>query len=701
MRGMGDWLVDGLDRPANVYLGATSCDVILGNGLVSRHFRIAPNGATLDIINEMTGSSMIRGVKPEARVTIDGVEHDVGGLKGQVEYAYFSPAWIDTLDTDPAAFQLVDLAVGKVRARFPWKISRRATSTAWPPGGIELSFTYESSRVPGVVIIVHHELYDGMPLLCKWLEVTNAGQRRVTVDTFTSEILAMVETTSTPQGSSTKSSAAVLPLVHVESDYIFAAMSPSVGDVTTHWVKDPQYTSQVAYLSDNLVQLESAPPAGPGVTIEPGSSFETFRTWILFHDSTDRERRGLAQRRMYRTLAPWVTENPIFMHCITAEPARVKEVIDQCVAAGFEMAILSFGSGFPELERWIDEPEFVSEFKELFDHAHSKGIEIGIYSLFSSRTISPEDDVVSPPGKPPTFGHAPCLQSTWGMKYIAAMKRFFEETGADFLEHDGPYPGDWCASTAHPGHLGLDDSQWRQWEAQASLYKWCKARGIYVNQPDWYFLSGGNKTGMGYKEVNWSLPRERQVIIGRQNIFDGTWEKAPSMGWMFTPLTVYHAHGDHWQESTLEPLSAHIDLYEAHIAQNFLAGVQSCYRGTRLYDTRETLEIVRKWVSIYKKHRDILESDIIHVRRPDGRHVDGFMHVNPRLPEKGLVALFNPLGEAVHVTIPIPVYYTGLSDIARVSEQDGPVATHPISRGYTIDLPVQIGPHGRTWFVIS
>ncbi|MBN2150155.1 MAG: hypothetical protein JW839_01790 [Candidatus Lokiarchaeota archaeon] len=389
------------------------------------------------------------------------------------------------------------------------------------------------------------------------------------------------------------------------------------------------------------------------------------------------------------------------MHCTTAEPARVKAVVDQCVEAGFEMVILSFGSGFPELERWVDEPEFIAEYKEIFDYAHAKGIEIGIYSLFSSRSISPEDDVVSPPGKPPTFGRAPCLQSRWGVDYIAAIKRFFEATGADFLEHDGPYPGDWCASSSHPGHAGLADSQWRQWEAQAGLYKWCKARGIFVNQPDWYFLSGGNKTGMGYKEVNWSLPRERQVIIGRQNIFDGTWDKAPSMGWMFTPLTVYHAFGDHWKESTIEPLSEHLALYEAHLAQNFLSGVQSCYRGTRLHDAPETLAVVKKWVSTFKKHRAILESDIVHLRRPDGRHVDGILHANPRLQEKGLAAFFNPLGEPVKEDFSVPLYYTGLADVARVSEQDGPPTTLQLSRAFTVDLHLELGPRACTWFVFS
>ena len=40
---------------------------------------------------------------------------------------------------------------------------------------------------------------------------------------------------------------------------------------------------------------------------------------------------------------------------------------------------------------------------------------------------------------------------------------------------------------------------------------------------------------MGYVETNWSLPRAYQEIIERQNIYDGTWQKTPSMGFMFVP----------------------------------------------------------------------------------------------------------------------------------------------------------------------
>ena len=65
------------------------------------------------------------------------------------------------------------------------------------------------------------------------------------------------------------------------------------------------------------------------------------------------------------------------------------------------------------------------------------------------------------------------------------------------------------------------------------FYHELRKRGIYINSPDNYYLNGSNKCGMGYRETNFSLPRERQILIARQNIYDGTYEKTPSMGWMF------------------------------------------------------------------------------------------------------------------------------------------------------------------------
>ncbi len=66
-----------------------------------------------------------------------------------------------------------------------------------------------------------------------------------------------------------------------------------------------------------------------------------------------------------------------------------------------------------------------------------------------------------------------------------------------------------------------------------------------------------------------------------------------------------------------EPLSKHLLEYEWALAQYLGYGVAACYRGPMLYDTIETKAVVQKWVGFHKTYRDILTSDIVHVRRPD------------------------------------------------------------------------------------
>jgi hypothetical protein len=136
------------------------------------------------------------------------------------------------------------------------------------------------------------------------------------------------------------------------------------------------------------------------------------------------------------------------------------------------------------------------------------------------------------------------------------------------------------------------------------------------------------------------------------------------MGWGFVPLTVYQGGG---KEAVLEPLSEHLDDYRQLMMQYYGAGVQACYRGPRLYDTEETKAMVIEVIDWYKKYREILNADIVRLRRADGRDWDGWMHVDPKGKEKALVMLFNPTSENMEKELEIPLYYTGLQDKANVS----------------------------------
>lgn len=695
-RPVADWLIDPSPFVAGAYQAADGREVVLANGLIRRAWRLWPNAATVAFDNLMTGESILRSVRPEARVTLDGVTYPIGGLVGLEEHAYLRREWVETLTAENNAFGLVGITVGPTEAPFPWKRRRYAPAAAWPPPGVRLTLAFAppAEVLAGLELEVVCELYDGIPLLAKWLTLRNGTGREVRLNALVSEILAVVEYESSVDSG-------VLPRhpgIHVESDYGFRDISARHPRNTTHWLPDPQYTTQVNYLYQTPCLLESRPPRGPDLTLAPGAVLTSFRTFELVHDSTERERQGLAVRRLYRTAAPWTQENPILMHVRQADPEAVRLAVDQCAEVGFEMVIMTFGSGFdPERE----DPAYLEEVRGLAEYAHARGVELGGYSLLASRRIDDEQDTVDPEtGRPgnAVFGSSPCLCSQWGREYFRKLRAFFAATGLDVLEHDGSYPGDWCASTVHPDHQGLEDSQWRQWERITDFYRWCRAEGIYLNVPDWFFLAGSSKTGMGYREVNWSLPRERQLLLARQNIYDGTWEKTPSLGWMFVPLVEYQGGG---AAATLEPLAEHLDAYEAHLAQNLGAGVQACYRGPRLFDGDETREVVRRWVAFYRAHREILDSDLIHLRRPDGRDLDCFLHLNPRLTERGLAMVFNPLDEAVEQTLSLPLYYAGLCQTALVREQEGQAHPYELDPDCRLALPVRLPARGRTWFVIT
>ena len=692
----GDWLVTPVTQKAEVITEGKN--IILYNGLVKRVFRIEPNVVCIDYKNLSNGQQLLRAVKPEAKIVVNGKTYNIGGLMGQKENAYLLPEWVDKFTVGKDDFVAAGHSVSEIKPFVNWKANSWAASQKGPSGKV-LTFRYkaQAEAVKGLEVTVNYEIYDGIPLIVKWVSVENKQSAELKLSRVVNEVLALVEEESAVVGKPAEMKKQ--HGMYVETNYAFNnAMRYDISDQTTHWKIDSTYTSQVNYNFETPCLLEVYPEKAPGIDLQPNEVFKSVRTHELLMDSYDRQRRGLMIRKMYRTVAPWTTQNPIFMHLVSKNDQEVKSCIDQCVATGYEAVILSFGS---HLNMEDSTAKNIARWKELADYAHSKKILLGGYSLFSSRRISDEDDVVDPKtGKPggAFFGHAPCFGSKWGLAYRNKIKHFFAKTGFDIWENDGPYPGDVCGSNVHPGHKGLDDSQWRQMEIQKELYRWLNERGVYINAPDWYFLDGTHKIAIGYREVNFSLSREQQRILNRQNIHDGTMEKTAAMSWGFVPLTRYQGGGP---EAVLEPLSEHLTDYEQLMVQYYGAGVQACYRGPRLYDTETTRQLVSKTVAWYKQYRDILNADMIHLRRADGRDWDGFIHVDPQQKQKGFLMLYNPTKERITRTINVPLYYTGLTSSAMFKEKGATAQKYTLNRNYEVSLTVTIDPESYTWFTVE
>lgn len=689
-----DWLLD--PTPYRATAKVRDGELVLDNGLLRVTVQLEPL-ALVGLENRVTGQQLLRAAAPLGAVVVDGREHLVGGLVGQPNRAFLLPEWRRAMPAAPSSLSFLEVEpAGPIQERFAWRRTRpMARDAAWPPKGVSVGIRVGSSKLHAIVRL---ELYDGLPLLGHRLEVL-AGDVGFEVDSFTSLRLPLVEAESRvePERLGVR-----LPNVYVETDYAFRAMSGADGSShCVRWLPDPEFATQVNYEKQTRCVLEVGPDVGPAQTVPPHGRFESFGTWLLVPDAEDRERQTLAQRRMYRVLAPWSTENPLMMHVRSADPAAVRLAIDQCAEVGFEMVILTFGSGF-DIED--DSEANLRRWKELADYAHGKGVQLGGYSLLSSRRITPDTDncLDRQTGKPggQVFGYAPALASGWGQKYFRKLYKFFEFTGFDLLEHDGSYPGDHDAAARPPLQKGYEDSRWVQFAIVRDFYRWCRGRGIYLNVPDWYFLQGSSKTGMGYRETNWSLPREQQVLHARQNLFDGTREKNPSMGWMFVPLTEYHGGG---AAATIEPLAEHLPHYERMLVSNFGYGAQACWRGPRLYDSETTRDLVKRWVEWFKRYRRILEADVIHTssRRADGQDLDWVLHADPQADPPAMLVAFNPTDRVLERSIPVDLYFGGFDTRAVAEGPDGVRLELTLDRRWRTTVPVSVPPGGAAWIALT
>lgn len=664
-----DWLLD-----ASAFKAAAAQEkgvITLSNGLVTRQFRVEESGtyATIGLRSEMTGEALLRSIRPDADLTIDGTLFSIGGTQPQPNHAFLRPDWLTLPPTQNALVFTGTAITRELSPLLEWKRVRHAAPDAvWPPKGCGVRLDFSPKGGEGFRVAVHHELYDGIPAYAKWITISNTSDRAITLDRYTLERLAVPEADNPVETRIGAPPHQAPTALHVETEDMFGGCHHTDSSTrhTVRWLTDPLYKTQVNYDLAMPCLLEVSPDRGPAITLAPGSAYTTPRAFILIHDATDRQRRTLAQLRLYRTLIPWATENPLFFHCVSSDPAVVRAAIDQAAETGFEMVIISFGSGFNADDA---SPAAIARWKPLADHAKSKGIDLGCYSLLSSRRIGGGNDIVTPPGIRPTHGSCPALTSPWGLAYHQNIRTLLAQTGMTAFEQDGPYPGDIDITPRPPLQKGIDDSRRVQWEIARDLYRWCRARGIYITAPEYCFHTGSNKTTMGYREVNWSLPRAFQLLHTRQNIFDGTRRMLPSMGWMFVPLTQYHGGGP---AATIEPLDQNLAHYEAMMFSNLSAGVQAAYRGTRLYDTPRTRDRVKQTIDWFKTHRTILESDVIHLRRPDGLDWDGLLHIDPAAKTDSAIAiLFNPLQEPITREITLPLYYANLTGTAALIDENG------------------------------
>src|SRR5690242_1965492 len=92
-----DWLIDPEPFVSKAVTNADGTTLELANGLVRRVVRLQPNAATVQFENAMTGESLLRSVRAEARLQLNGKSFDIGGLVGQPVHNYLDSRWPDQM----------------------------------------------------------------------------------------------------------------------------------------------------------------------------------------------------------------------------------------------------------------------------------------------------------------------------------------------------------------------------------------------------------------------------------------------------------------------------------------------------------------------------------------------------------------------------------------------------------------------------
>ncbi|HWC55057.1 MAG TPA: hypothetical protein VG676_15830, partial [Chitinophagaceae bacterium] len=197
-----DWLVTSLREKAEIFKSADGKNIILSNGLVRRTIRLFPNATCIDYKNMITGQQLLRSVSAEARLVIDGKEYNVGGLYGQKEKAYLLPEWVDGFMKNENDFQFEKYEIGNAVPFLKWKAGTWWTANKEFCRGKRITFFYHCSQVAvkDIQVKVIYEVYDGIPLICKWVELQNNGAIYIKLNRVVNEIIATVEEESAVVG---------------------------------------------------------------------------------------------------------------------------------------------------------------------------------------------------------------------------------------------------------------------------------------------------------------------------------------------------------------------------------------------------------------------------------------------------------------------------------------------------------------------
>jgi hypothetical protein len=561
----------------------------------------------------------------------------------------------------------------------------------------------------GVVIAVHFEMYDGLPVLRKFVAVHNDGAPAappVEVQALRYEQLRVPNwapgrmSVHIPEASNpTPFDDTVKPDAGPGTEHPGVDL-PSARSVQ-YWFFDPKYEhccdgslhlswTYYTYLSLGYsFSTAYNGSTGPGAIVQSGGGhWESLSVRLLLHDTNEVERKSLGIREMQRTLAPQLREAPVMAMINDISTTEIfRGTIDQMASTGLNLAVLGYGcAGWCAMCREVlHNATYKAWLKGEIQYANTRGVSVSAYTLMQSAGGVPNisEDTLRRDGK---RGVA-CFATDYHAQWRADVLAFMGEVGLSGLETDGQYEGAQCADThGDHRHNGIKGGWSYQIQAALDFNANLKAIGAYQTGADAYYWHGANRWNHADTDAFGGLPLWEMHTVGRMYVFDSTIGRLPTSGtlWVGDIASATNASWNGRYNSSHDrcegrPRLACIDFL---MAGYYINAVQAGIHTSQLWndwdpDKTEIQRIMLKWTTFYKAHGKprtagapgVLLDKLIHLQRPDSRNLEANLHVtaDPTMPVRALLAIVNPTNVSISESLTLPLWYADMKPNDRVN----------------------------------
>ena len=490
---------------------------------------------------------------------------------------------------------------------------------------------------PDLELALRYEIASDLPLLVRSVTVTNRSDCAVTIDNVTVDTIKR-----------NRCDAEVM----VATDYYWPTA-----------VEDDYYAG--------WVRREFPEPLGR--RLSPGESLRSFRC-LLIVAPNDPVARVVARHRVIKRLAPWLTR-PLIAQQVDGL-GTFDELIacaDRAAAVGIECVHLFVSQLFTNVGDYVPRPDLFpageDDVRRLVEQFHARGVKVLPYcSLtignYGTEVHTQHEDwqYLGPGGKryvPVAHGNM-CYQSGWGPYITQKLHHLFYDLGFDGLHIDGPYHGLPCEAEHHRHGVG-GNVRFCNWEWERDFFGKLCADGAIVTAPQETsaLLLGVSARPGGYTEEVYMTTGGMPLIAAtRARLYDARRDVPACAAWSFASLDEYHGHSVEASEE--DPVT-----YDHAVGSVFGYGHWGMLHARRLFLGPRTEALLRKWLDFYRRHRETLAGEMIHLRRPDGVHPDGHMFAAPDADPPAMLVLFNPSARKATASVVLPLHYAGFAPEGR------------------------------------